>query len=407
MLEHGRLPFISIIIPAYNSQATLGLCLDSVMRLDYPADRREVIVVDNGSTDESVRIAKKYDVKHLFEPDKKSSYAARNKGIAEAGGELLAFTDSDCIATPEWLRHLIKEWEDDSIGCFAGGIEAYQPTTLVERFSDRIGILRQEGTLKCAYLPYTQTANSAYRREVFGKIGPFIPEMTSGGDAEMSWRMQKKLGLKIKFNPEALVYHKHRATLLGLYRQFKKYECGKFSLKELYSDYEPQPFEQRERELDDAISRIKNTFLRDFDRFIGGQADLVDAATPFLRLVMSCGIYSAWVDRCGERDGGASVGRHDLQDFVLHLEDVLSELEPDQEAPPAQLTGRPQEGRHAADRQVNPVEVGKRVRYLAERNRRLCMDVAEKDRQIASLLNSWSWRITAPLRRVLEIVRST
>ena len=225
----SHFPYVSIIISVYNAMSTLSLCLEAIGNLDYPKDRFEVIVVDNGSTDGSDEVAMRFGAKVIYETTIKSSYAARNKGIKEAKGELLAFTDSDCIVTPGWLKHLVKEWDDKSIGCFAGEIEAYQPSTLIEKYSDRAQILKQKWTLNNSYLPYTQTANSAYRKEVFDQIGLFIPEMISGGDAELAWRMQKKLGMKIKFIPEALVYHRHRVSVKGLYKQFKRYEHGKNS----------------------------------------------------------------------------------------------------------------------------------------------------------------------------------
>jgi len=289
-------PFISIIIPVYNAEDTLDLCLKSINEIDYPNDNYEIFIVDNGSTDASVEIAQKYRAIILFEQSIKSSYAARNKGIQSARGDLIAFTDADCIVTPGWLRHLVKDWADTSIGCFAGEIEAYQPSTLIEIFSDRQGILRQRGTLNCSYLPYTQTANSAYRKEVFDKIGLFIPEMTSGGDGEISWRMQKKLGLGIKFVPEALVYHKHRTSLIGLYNQYKKYEHGKLLWHKYYPDYPLPSVEQREHELNDAIDRAHINFKTNKEMFVEGRIDLVDLLTPWLLVVMRLATYRARVD---------------------------------------------------------------------------------------------------------------
>ena len=290
-------PFVSIIIPAYNAESTLALCLESIRSLDYPNDKHEVLVVDNGSIDSSIQIARKYGATILYETSIKSSYAARNKGITAAKGDLIAFTDADCIVSPGWLTHLVKEWDDASIGCFAGEIEAYQPDNFIEIFSDRQGILRQKGTLSCTYLPYTQTANSAYRREVFEKVGLFIPEMTSGGDGEIAWRMQKKLGLGIKFIPEALVYHKHRTSLAGLYRQFQKYEQGKLLWRKYYPDYDLPSIDQRERELRDVIVRAIALLPTNSTKLLKRKIDLIDFLTPWFLVIMRLGTYRARVSK--------------------------------------------------------------------------------------------------------------
>ena len=286
-------PFVSIIVPVYNASITLSLCLESILKLDYPSDRHELIVVDNGSKDETPEIAQKFGARVLYETSKQSSYAARNKGIIEAKGQLLAFTDSDCVVTPGWLKHLIQYWDDTSIGCFAGEVEAYKPETLLEKFADRSGILRQNVTLKCPYLPYTQTANSAYRSEVFEKIGLFNAELVSGGDADISWRMQREMGLQIKFIPDALVYHKHRANLKDLFRQFKKYEYGKLLWKRYYPDYKLPPLRKRVIDVVKASAFALAILPFNLSKYTRKQIDIVDLASPFFRVVMAFGTLSA------------------------------------------------------------------------------------------------------------------
>jgi GT2 family glycosyltransferase/Flp pilus assembly protein TadD/glycogen synthase/SAM-dependent methyltransferase len=291
-----KLPFVSIVIPVFNAQETLELCLDSISKLTYPADKLEVIVVDNGSADGSAAIARKFGVTVLHEVSMKSSYAARNVGIRAARGDLIAFTDADCIVTRNWLKYLAAHWEAANIGCFAGEIQAYQPLDIIEIFSDRAGILRQNGTLSCPYLPYTQTANSAYRKAVFDRIGLFNPEMTSGGDADLAWRMQKQLGLKIKFIPEAIVYHKHRTSIQTLFDQFRKYEHGKILWRNSHPDFTPPTAEQRRKELAASIAKVKNALEPDTHKFLEAKIDLVDLVTPFLKHIMALGTLGAHLE---------------------------------------------------------------------------------------------------------------
>src|SRR5262245_14299213 len=94
---------VSVILPVYNDEANVAKLMDSLMRLDYPRDSFEVIAVDNNSRDHSKEILKNYPVTVLEENELQSSYAARNKGIKFAKNRILAFVDSDCIVSPQWL----------------------------------------------------------------------------------------------------------------------------------------------------------------------------------------------------------------------------------------------------------------------------------------------------------------
>src|SRR5262245_5241730 len=96
---------VSVIIPVYNDIARLAVCLDALAQQSYPADRLEIIVVDNGSTPPVAQaLAQQYPrVTFAHEPTP-GSYAARNRGIQLATGTVIAFTDSDCIPSPDWIE---------------------------------------------------------------------------------------------------------------------------------------------------------------------------------------------------------------------------------------------------------------------------------------------------------------
>lgn len=290
-MGNSYLPYVSVIIPVYNGRLTLSECLESVKNLDYPNDRLEVIVVDNGSKDGSDKIAEKYGAKVLYETSIQSPGAARNKGIIEAKGELIAFTDSDCVVTMSWLKHLVKYWDDNQMGCFAGKIEAYTPSTIVEKYSKHVGMLNQEWTLHHQYLPYTQTANSAYRKYVFDQIGLFNTEMIAGEDGDLAWRMQRKLNLRIKYIPEALVYHKHRSTIRGLYKQFKGYEMGTLIWKKYYPDYPLPSVGQRYLLLQRSIITAIRGFPLVFKKVLMGQVDASELCFPFLNIITNLGKF--------------------------------------------------------------------------------------------------------------------
>jgi glycosyltransferase involved in cell wall biosynthesis len=196
----------------------------------------EVILINNNSTDETVRIARKYPVTILHEGIQ-SSYAARNCGIRHAKGEVLAFTDADCVVARNWLKNLFSKYDDLEIGCFAGKIASFKPQSLPEYFADLDeDNHNQERYLTGNYLPFADTANVAYRREVFQDIGLFNANLKSGGDVDFGWRMVKYGKYKIVYESEAVVYHKHRTSLKGLYLQHIKYGEGMTDLQKLYPD---------------------------------------------------------------------------------------------------------------------------------------------------------------------------
>ena len=231
------LPFVSVVTPVYNAAATIEACLQSLLALDYPRDRREIIVVDNGSSDETAAIVQRYPVQLLHELTRPSSYAARNRGIRASRGELIAFTDADCIAERGWLTHLVEGYADESVGAFAGSVLAHHPTTLLERFAEQHRVVSQEISMVCTFLPYAVTANAAYRREVLQVLGGFDDQFISGGDSDLSWRLQRVCGKRIRFNRSAIVYHRHRTTLRGLCQQYWKYGYGTVMLYERFPDY--------------------------------------------------------------------------------------------------------------------------------------------------------------------------
>src|SRR6476646_11757769 len=96
-MDAKPLPKVSVVVPVYNGEETIKTCVESLVGLDYPRDRFEVLIVDNKSTDGTRRVVEKYPVTLLQEAAVQSSYAARNLGVARSSGEIIAFTDADCV----------------------------------------------------------------------------------------------------------------------------------------------------------------------------------------------------------------------------------------------------------------------------------------------------------------------
>ena len=218
---------VSIVVPVFNGADTIGECLQSLLAQAYPRDRYDVIVVDNHSTDQTASIVKAYPVRYVFEGGIQSSYAARNRGIREAQGELIAFTDADCVASPQWLAQGVAAFTTEQVGGVAGAIRPCEPQTLAQRYAVAKGMLSQETALQeNSFRPAVYTANAFYRKTVLEQAGMFDPLVKSGGDADLAWRVQERLHLAIAFCPEALVYHRHRERVRDLLRQRRNYAYG-------------------------------------------------------------------------------------------------------------------------------------------------------------------------------------
>lgn len=218
--------FVSVVVPVYNAELMIGACIEALLAQDYPKEHYEIIIVDNGSSDQTAQIIKQYPVKYLLENTAQSSYAARNKGAQEAKGETLAFTDADCVADPNWLKNGIKAFADEKVGCVAGEIQAAHPESDIEKYLAEKNELSQIKTSPDFPLPYPKTANAFYRKDVFDIIGFFEQKWISGGDADFAWRMQLETSYKLVFDSKALVRHKHRATIRQMFNQCCKWGGG-------------------------------------------------------------------------------------------------------------------------------------------------------------------------------------
>ncbi len=141
-----RLPLVSIIVPVYNGERTIGSCIRSLLDMSYPPSKREIIIVDNNSRDDTLRIVREFPVVALVEDRIQSSYAARNAGIRKSRGEIIAFTDSDCIAHKDWVSNAVECFSDERVGCVAGRIQGYSPSNYIEEYLIRTNSLTKGST---------------------------------------------------------------------------------------------------------------------------------------------------------------------------------------------------------------------------------------------------------------------
>jgi cellulose synthase/poly-beta-1,6-N-acetylglucosamine synthase-like glycosyltransferase len=224
---------ISVVIPIYNGEADLPELLDCLRSQTQPAT--EYLIIDNGSRDRTLAHLQAQDwITALSETQIQSSYAARNTGIRAAQTPIIAFTDADCRPHPDWLAQLVQPFADPTVGMVAGEILALPGDTLLERYADRHATLSQKHTLAHSFCPYGQTANLAIRRQAFEQVGVFRPYLTTGGDADICWRIQRQTDWRLEFAAAAIVRHRHRSTLAELRSQWQRYGRSNRYLHELH-----------------------------------------------------------------------------------------------------------------------------------------------------------------------------
>jgi glycosyltransferase involved in cell wall biosynthesis len=210
---------VSVIIPVLDGEQTIRECLVSLLKMDYPVDRGEILVVDNGSTDRTAETVKTFPVRYLYEDQRGASHA-RNRGIEASKGAIIAFTDADCVVTTGWLRQLVRGFEDEAVGAVEGETVAYPPETPLERFIARRSY-SQRARRRSPLYPYVILTNVAFRREVFDQIGLFDTRFPAAGgeDVDLTWRFLQETDLTLEYNPRAVVFHRHRSNVRDFFAQ--------------------------------------------------------------------------------------------------------------------------------------------------------------------------------------------
>ena len=212
---------ISVIVPAYNSEGTLGQCIAALQSQSLARDQYEIIVVDDGSTDQTTQVAHQYGVRLICQPNAGPA-AARNRGAQAARGRIILFTDADCVPEPNWIEAMISPFADQDVVGVSGRIRTHQkglvPRFIQLEYDDRYGNIA-----KHRYIDHINTATGAYRRERFLGSRGFLENLLGAEDVELSFRLANR-GHKMVSAPEAIVYHRHPESILEYAR--RKYHYG-------------------------------------------------------------------------------------------------------------------------------------------------------------------------------------
>src|SRR3989344_4000804 len=203
----------SVIIPAYNSASTIGDCIKALAEQDFARRDFEIIVVDDGSKDGTGKISRGAGAK-VISQDNAGPAKARNRGAKSTSGEILVFTDADCVPQKNWLREMLEPFKSMEIAGVQGAYKTRQKS-LTARFGQIEIEERYERMKKRAQsLDWIGSYSAAYRKKDFFEAGGFDESFpkASGEDPELSYKMQKS-GKKLVFNQDAIVYHTHPDTM--------------------------------------------------------------------------------------------------------------------------------------------------------------------------------------------------
>lgn len=237
-------PRLSVIIPAYNDPEGLQDTLNSLInQQDTP--KYEIVVVDNDSTDETPSVIDEFEAEYpglvfgYSERDMQSSYAARNTGIEEASGDIIAFLDADMTVDETWVRDICQCFEEldvDYLGC---NVEMYIPNgedTFWARYDVAMGLPVKHYLETKRFAP---TCALTVRREVFDVVDTFDQTLVSGGDKEFGRRVHDA-GLMMGYTDQIVVRHPARSTFQAHVKKAARIGRGQVQLWREY-DLAPHP----------------------------------------------------------------------------------------------------------------------------------------------------------------------
>lgn len=214
-------PKVSVVVCAYNGERTMDHCLASLETLNYT--NYEVIVVNDGSTDKTREIAERYPYVRLINQENQGLSAARNVGLRAATGEIVAYTDCDCKADPDWLTYLVARFLSSDFAAVGGPNLSPPDESMVANCVAVSPGAPAHVLLDDEVAEHIPGCNMAFRREALEAIDGFDPVFRAAGDdVDLCWRLQNK-GYKIGFSPAAVVWHYRRNTVRDYLKQQRGY----------------------------------------------------------------------------------------------------------------------------------------------------------------------------------------
>lgn len=239
------LPFVSVVVPVYNDPEGIRATLDTLVAQSAPTDRYEIIVVDNGSTDDTRAVVREFDrgdarLELLVEDEVQGSYAARNRGIDAAAGPVVAFVDADMVVGTTWIEDVARRMAATDADYLACDVRLFtaEDEGVVAKYN-RLNDLHVQRFVE--ELSFAPTCCLVVRRRLLEELGGFDPRLQSGGDFEFGNRVATD-GRRLHYCPELVMYHPTRTTLGALLRKARRVGRGKTQLRRRHTERYGSPF---------------------------------------------------------------------------------------------------------------------------------------------------------------------
>ncbi len=223
-------PKISVIIPAYNEEDNIAKCIESVLNADYPKNKLEIIVVDDGSTDKTYEIAlkyKKFGVKVFRKQNEGTAAATKNYGIKRTTGEIIATLDADSYISKDAIKKLLPLFEDKSVAAVTSAIKVSRKKNVLQKVQEVEYLLTLFSRRLLSFIDavfVTPGPFSLFRASVFKQIG-YFDEKSILEDQEIALRIQKH-NLKIRSSMDAEVFTDVPETFRSLLKQRIRWHRG-------------------------------------------------------------------------------------------------------------------------------------------------------------------------------------
>jgi glycosyltransferase involved in cell wall biosynthesis len=213
---------VSVVIPARDEERTIGRTLEAVFAQEIPGVDLEVVVVDDGSTDATAAVASGSGARvvRLRRGEGGSPGAARNRGATAATGDPVVFLDADCAPAPGWLEALLAAHEGGEV-VVGGALDAPPGLPATARCDHYCGSYHVHPERPAGYVPNHPPANLSVRRDAFAEGGGFAESLPlADGHEELPWQARLgRRGVRIRFEPRAVVFHHNRVGLGNLFRR--------------------------------------------------------------------------------------------------------------------------------------------------------------------------------------------
>lgn len=224
-------PLFSIVIPTYNRPGPLATCLDAIARLDYPRDRFEVLVVDDGGRASPAAVVDEFRSRiavALIRQEHGGPAKARNTGARRAAGDVLVFIDDDCLVAPDLLRRLASHHAAaPDVGIGGHTVNALKHNVYSTATQQLIDYLYGYFNTADTGPRFFCANNLALPAEMFRRVGGFDEAMTTGEDREICERWRSH-GYGLRYCPDVRIGHAHALTLTSFCRQHFNYGRGSF-----------------------------------------------------------------------------------------------------------------------------------------------------------------------------------